>query len=74
MMSRRSAAAARASAASRDWAVSRAMGRSQGEPSAAETMAASMALEELRIWPGLGLAAMGRSSSPVERMATRGRA
>ncbi len=38
----------------------------------AETMAASMALLELRIWLGPGVVPMGTSSLPVERMATRG--
>ena len=39
---------------------------------AAETIAASMALLELRIWLGPGEEPMGTSSSPVERIATRG--
>src|ERR1700690_2307793 len=72
VMSRRSAEAALASAASMDLAVQPAFGKIQGEPPAAETMTASMARLELRIWLGPGEERMGTSSSPVERMATRG--
>ena len=50
-----------------------AVGRTHGSPPAAATIAASMGALELRIWPGAGEDRTGTSSSPVARMATRGR-
>ena len=68
-----SACMAFASAASRALAVSAAVGRTMGSPPALAKSAASMGAFELRILPGPGVARTGTSSSPVVRMATRGR-
>ena len=72
VMSRRSASAAWASAASIRLPSSPAVGSIQGWPPAAATMAASMGPLELRICPGAGSASTATISSPVVRMATRG--
>ena len=54
--------------------MSEAVGKIQGSPPAATTIAASIGPFELRIWPGAGRDLTGTISSPVVRMATRGRA
>ena len=74
VISSRSASSAWASAVSSARALSDAVGKIQGSPPAATTIAASMGPFELRIWPGAGVDLTGTISSPVVRMATRGRA